>query len=319
MASGSAPRVLVTGAAGFIGSHLVARLLHEGCEVVGLDDLSTGHRENLPSAETPHFRFVEGNLCDAALSRSLCTGVAAILHQAAHNSVQRSFARPREALTVNLLGCLTLLEAARDTGVERFIYASSSSVYGPHSRTPCREQDAVMPRSPYAVSKLAMETLAQTFSAEYQLMTIGLRYFNVFGPRQSVCSEYGAVVPRFIKSCLRGEPAEIFGNGMAARDFTYVENIVDANLRALRADASLSGRVYNVGCGAAHTVMSLYELIAEQLGPVPPPVLSQARRGDARSSLADLSAAQSELGYRPLIDLKAGLVQTIAWYREHLS
>lgn len=316
-------RILVTGAAGFIGSHLVERLLAEGYEVIGLDDLSTGKRENLPSPGTPGFRFVEGDVCDPVLSRALCKGVSAVLHQAAHNSALRSFAHPRETLRVNLFGSLTLLEAARDAGVERIVYASSSSVYGPQSQVPSSEQVKGMPRSPYAVSKLAAEELAQTFSAEYQLVTIGLRYFNVFGPRQSICSEYGAVVPRFINACLQGEAPVIYGDGSAARDFTYVDNVVDANMQALRAESGLSGRVFNIGCGTSHTVMSLYELIAEQLAKqihvVPTPVLGRARPGDARGSLADLRAATRELGYRPRIDLRAGLVPTIAWYKERLS
>ncbi len=319
MAGNGIARILVTGAAGFIGSHLVERLLAENYEVVGLDDFSTGRQENLPPIGTPRFHFVRGDLCDPTLCRMLCEGVSAVLHQAAHNSALRSFSRPRESLMVNLLGLLTLLEAARDAGVQRVVYASSSSVYGPQSQVPCREQDRCMPRSPYAISKLAAEELAQTFSAEYQLVTIGLRYFNVFGPRQSTCGEYGAVVPRFIKACLRGDAPVIFGDGSAARDFTYIENVVDANLRALLAETTLSGRVYNIGCGTAHTIKSLYDQIAEQLGPVPLPVFDQGRRGDARSSLADLSAAMSDLGYRPRFDLLSGLIPTIAWYKETLS
>lgn len=319
MAGSVAARVVVTGAAGFIGSHLVERLLIEGYEVIAVDDLSSGQRQNLPAGGTPRFRFVQGDVCDEALSRELCDGAAAVFHQAARSSVSRSFARPRDALTVNTLGCLSLLEAARAAGVPRFIYASSSSVYGPSGQGPCCEQSPVRPRSPYAVSKLAAEELARTFSEQYQLMTIGLRYFNVFGPRQLAHGEYAAVVPRFITACLRGDSPVIYGDGSAARDFTYVDNVVDANLCALRAEALLGGRIYNIGCGAAHTVTALYEHIAQRIQPGPAPIYAPERPGDVRSSLADLRAAAAELGYRPRVDLHAGLALTISWYKERLE
>lgn len=312
-------RVLVTGAAGFIGSHLVDQLLLEGYEVTGLDDLSSGERKNLPADSIPGFRFVQGDICNSALLKELCRGVSAVVHQAARSSVQRSFARPMEALTVNTLGCLSLLEAARDAGVERFVYASSSSVYGPQGQSPCSEEYPARPRSPYAVSKLAAEELAHTFSAEYKLMTIGLRYFNVFGPRQSATSQYAAVVPRFVTACLRGESPIIHGDGSISRDFTYIENVVHANLLALRVMGNPKSRVYNVGCGNAHTIFALYQHVARELGSGPSPIFAPERPGDVRHSLADLRLATAELGYRPRFDLRSGLGPTIAWYKQCMA
>jgi len=308
-------RALVTGGAGFIGSHLVERLLADGHEVVVLDDLSAGSLDNLPSHQ--RLTFVEGDIRDADRCAAACKGVTNVLHQAARNSVPRSIAHPQAALEVNVTGSFNLLRAAVDAGAKRFIYASSSSVYGADPRLPKQESHAPAAMSPYAATKAAVEQLARSWWHAYGLPTVGLRYFNVFGPRQDPAGAYAAVVPRFVVAALQGEPATIYGDGESGRDFTFVDNVVAANLRALEAPASCFGQVYNVALGQRITVSQLHRAIGEAAGHYLPAQHTPPRRGDVRNSLADPSAAMSALGFLPEVAFEEGIQRTVAWYRKH--
>lgn len=305
---------LVTGGAGFIGSHIVEELIRRGERVRVLDNFSTGRRGNLaPVLE--HVDLVEGDLCDLATVRRAVEGVDYVLHQAALASVQRSVDDPLAAHTANATGTLHLLMAARDAGVKRVVYASSSSVYGDSPVLPKQEDHLPRPKSPYAVSKLAGEYYCQTFTGLYELETVSLRYFNVFGPRQDPTSQYAAVIPLFITAMLRGAAPTVYGDGGQSRDFTYVANVVHANLLAATAPG-VAGRVFNVACGQRYTLLDLIAALNGTLGARIAPVHSAPRPGDVRHSLADVTAAQEVLGYRTEVDFHEGLRRTVAWYRE---
>lgn len=307
-------RVLVTGAAGFIGSHITRALLAEGHEVIGLDDLSTGFRHNLPTA--PRWRFIEGDIRDPACCSAAMQGVSGVVHLAGRNSVPRSLADPQSAVEVNIVGGLNLLQAARAAGVHRFVYASSSSVYGDDPRLPKVETQFRRPLSPYAATKASFEHLAGAWTTSWGLPCIGLRFFNVFGPRQSPKGAYAAVVPRFVTAALSGEQPTIFGDGSYSRDFTYVGNVVHAAQLALVAPEEAAGAILNVACGGRVSVLSLWEAIAQEAGVDITPNFAPTRTGDMPHSQADITEAQRLLGFAPVVDFAEGIQQTMRWFQE---
>jgi nucleoside-diphosphate-sugar epimerase len=306
-------RYVVTGGAGFIGSHLVEHLVDAGHEVVVLDDFSTGRRENLASV-MGRIEVVEGSVTDPAACERAIAGADYVLHQAALPSVQRSIDDPATSHAVNATGTLNVLLAARDAGVRRVVYASSSSSYGDSKELPKRETMVPRPLSPYAVSKLAGEAYCRAFSASFGLETIALRYFNVFGPRQDPNSPYGAAIPKFIAAALAGERPTIFGDGEQTRDFTFVANVVRANLLACEAPSSATGEVYNVGCGSRVTINELWWRIRELVGASVESVHAPARPGDVRDSLASLDRIREALGYEPVVPLAEGLRRTVEYF-----
>jgi nucleoside-diphosphate-sugar epimerase len=298
--------VLVTGGAGFIGSHLVDALLARGARVRVLDNLSTGRRENLAAcADRIDFRL--GDIRDPDACRGSMEGAAYVFHQAALGSVPRSLEDPATTIDVNVSGTARVFDAARRAGVRRVVFASSSSVYGDSARLPKREGEEGRPLSPYALSKQIDERLAQTFQACYGIEIVGLRYFNVYGPRQSPEGAYAAVIPKFFHACLNGEAPVIFGDGRQSRDFTYVEDAAAANLLAAGADAGCCGRAYNVAGGRATSLLELARLVGKISGSSKEPRHAAARPGDVRHSLADLTHAKSSLGYTPGFGLPQGL------------
>lgn len=303
---------LVTGGAGFIGSHVVERLVTLGHQVRVLDDLSEGRRENL-AAVWNRIEFVEGDLRDPEIVRRAVRDMDYVLHQAALRSVPRSVEDPMTTTAVNVLGTVNLLQAAREAGVRRVVFASSSSVYGETSELPLRESQPPRPISPYAVSKLAGEQYCAVFTKLYGLETVSLRYFNVFGPRQDPRSEYAAVIPRFILAALRGEPLEIHGDGLQSRDFTYVENVVEANLRAAT-QSGIAGEVFNIGCGQRYSVLEVKGHLERILGRSLPARHTSPRKGDVRHTQADMSKAEAMLGYRPLVSFEEGLRRTVEFF-----
>jgi nucleoside-diphosphate-sugar epimerase len=308
---------LVTGGAGFIGSHLVEELVRRGRAVRVLDNLSTGHRRNL-AAVADRIDFVEGDILDPVAVRAAMQGVRHVFHQAALRSVPRSVDDPQSSNRVNVEGTLNILMAARDAGVDRVVYASSSSVYGRTDVLPLTETQAPAPVSPYAVSKLAGEYYCQVFTRVYGLSTVGLRYFNVFGPRQDPASQYAAVVPRFIAGAFRGESLEIHGDGLQSRDFTYVGNVVAANCLAAEAERA-SGEAFNVACGHQHTLMDIVERLKGLNGADGAPLRwhhTPDRPGDVRHTRADIAKAQRLLGYEVLTGFDDGLARTIASMRD---
>ncbi len=313
---------LVTGGGGFIGSHITERLLSEGHDVRVLDNFSTGKTENLElprgSGRWGRLDVMPGDITDGALVTRAMSGVQWVFHQAAIPSVPRSVADPIASNHANVTGTLTLLTAARDAGVKRFIYASSSSVYGESPALPKVETMTPAPLSPYAVSKLTGEYYAGVFHRLYGLPTVGLRYFNVFGPRQDPGSEYAAVVPKFITAIAKGQPPTIFGDGEQTRDFTYVSNAVDANLKAATASESAFGGSYNVACGARISLLELVAMINGLLGASVTPRHTEARAGDVKHSLAGIEAARAQLGYEPRVGVEEGLAQTAAWFQKRL-
>jgi nucleoside-diphosphate-sugar epimerase len=310
-------RALVTGAAGFIGSHLAARLVSEGHDVVGLDDLSDGAAENLDRA--PGIRFVRADLRDAGAVRSAAAGVEVVFHQGAKRSVPRSIREPELFTAVNVLGTLHVLLAARDIGA-RVVSASSSSVYGDQRDYPLVESMPLLPRSPYAASKLAAEAYCRAFTVSMGVPTVSLRYFNVYGPGQNPGSEYAAVVPRFGLACLTGERPVIHGDGEQARDFTYIDDVVEANLLAARADEDAHGLTFNIGGGEEPTsVNDVLRIVAELTGVSPDPVYEPPREGDVRRTEADVSLARELLGYDPTVGMRLGLQRTVEHLRATLE
>jgi nucleoside-diphosphate-sugar epimerase len=307
--------VLVTGGAGFIGSHLVEQLVARGARVRVLDDFSTGRRENIePWLE--RIELHEASVADPEACARACEGVRYVLHQAALPSVQRSVGDPRATHEACATGTLNVLHSASRAGVRRFVYAGSSSAYGDTPTLPKREDMASNPRSPYAVAKLAGEHYAQVFPKLFGLETVVLRYFNVFGPRQDPRSTYSAVIPLFIDAALDGRAPVINGDGGQTRDFTYVDNVVDANFRACFAPAGgVAGEVFNVGCGERISVGRLWEEIRAILGVDIEALTGPARPGDVRDSLADLTKIRARLGYEARVPLSEGLERTVAWLR----
>ena len=304
---------LVTGGAGFIGSHLCRRLLASGCAVRVLDDLSSGRRENL-AALAGEVDLVEGDLRDDALVSAALAGVDYVLHHAAVASVQTSIERPRFEQEVNAVGTLQLFEAARRAGVRRVVFAASAASYGNDPTGPKREEMLPAPESPYAISKIAGEYYARVYSSLYGLEVVCLRYFNVFGPRQDPSSPYSGVISIFAERMLAGAAPTVFGDGGQSRDFVYVDNVVEANMRAC-ATPGIAGRVYNIGCGRSASLLELVAALNRVLGTAIEPEFAPARPGDVRISLADITRAQRELGYEPVVHFEQGLEQTLAWMR----
>ncbi len=318
---------LVTGAAGFIGSHLAETLLRLGQRVAGLDNLATGRRANLAEVEKnvgaetwANFRFIEGDIRDPAACQAACAGTDYVLHQAALGSVPRSLERPQDTHSANVDGFVNMLIAARDAGVQRLVYASSSSVYGDSPVLPKSEAHIGQPLSPYAASKWINEIYAAVFARCYALPVVGLRYFNVFGPRQDPDGPYAAVIPRWMAALLRGENIAIFGDGETSRDFCYVANAVQANLLAAAASGDDAlGQAFNVAVSGRTSLNTLFALLKEKLSARRPgPVASVAeyrefRAGDVRHSQADISKAERLLGYAPTHGLSEGLDETVAW------
>lgn len=307
-------RYLVTGGAGFIGSHLVAALLERGHRVRVIDDLSTGRLEHLAPFQA-RIEFQRASVLDEAAVAEAVAGMDAIFHEAAVPSVPRSISDPMTSHMANATGTLRLLLAAREAGVPRIIYGSSSSVYGDTPALPKVETMTPQPLSPYAISKLAGEHYCAVFARLFGRATVSLRYFNVFGPRQDPASQYAAVVPRFVTALLRDERPTIFGDGLQSRDFTYVANVVQANLLAAEAKG-LNGQVVNVATNRRYTLLDLLTTLNRLLGTEIAPVHAAPRPGDVRHSQADIRAAETLLAYRPQVDFREGLRRTLAWYRE---
>lgn len=310
--------VLVTGGAGFIGSNIVTYLLAHGVKKVRvLDNLSNGFLRNLEAFKNnPAFEFMEGDITVMDNCNKACEGIDLVTHQAALGSVPRSIKNPLATSEANTTGFLNMLLAARDAGVKRFVYASSSSVYGDSTASPKKEENLGNPLSPYAVSKLTNELYARVFSMHYGIETIGLRYFNVFGPNQDPNGPYAAAIPLFMNSLLFGKDAVIYGDGAQTRDFTFVENAVQANIRALfTTNNEALNRVYNVAVSEAVSVNNLYETIATIAGNNKKPEYVAERKGDIKNSLADISLAVKYLGYAPRYKYKDGLSITVNWFK----
>ena len=306
---------LITGGAGFIGSHLAHALLERGDAVRVLDNFETGYRANLAGI-AGQVDLIEADLRDADAVLHACHGVDFVLHQAALPSVPRSVREPRPSHTINIDGTFNLLEAARLAGVRRVAYAASSSAYGNQPGFPRVETMVPEPISPYAVQKLTGELYMQSYGRVFGLETVSLRYFNIFGPRQDPRSPYSGVMARFAMQMLRGETPTIFGDGEQGRDFTYVDNVVAANLQALAAPAErVAGRVFNIACGERHTLNETYTQLAHLLNRHEPPVYGPPRDGDVRDSHADISAAREAFGYEVRVGFEEGLRRTVAWYR----
>jgi UDP-N-acetylglucosamine 4-epimerase len=329
----ASPRTwLVTGVAGFIGSNLLEALLRFNQTVRGLDNFATGHRRNLEEVrrrvspeQWARFQFIEGDVRDLSACQQACAGVDYVLHQAALGSVPRSIQDPVTSTEVNVNGTLHMLIAARDQRVRRLVYASSSSVYGDHPGLPKVEDQIGQPLSPYAASKLTNELYAGVFARCYGLEVIGLRYFNVFGPRQDPEGPYAAVIPKWIAALIRHEPVHIYGDGQTSRDFCYVDNVVQANLlAATTTNPEAVGQVYNVAVGQRTTLNELFQCLQQLLAPDFPavrsrqPVYADFRPGDVRHSLADISKASRLLGYAPTHSLADGLKAALDWYKQNV-
>ncbi len=307
--------VLVTGGAGFIGSHLVDALLKVNARVRVFDDFSTGRQENLAHCQAK-LESIEGDIREAEICRDACRDIQIVFHQAALGSVPRSLEDPATTIAVNVLGTANILAAACDAGVRRVVYASSSSVYGDSEKLPKREGAEGRPLSPYAASKRMAEQLAVVFFQCYGLPSVGLRYFNVYGPRQDPSGPYAAVIPRFFKACYSGDPMQIYGDGEQSRDFTYVADAVEANLLAARAPDNACGSAYNVATGEQTTVTRLAKVISRLAGSArKEPVFEPPRAGDVRHSLADLELSREQMGYDPRYDLAKGLAASRDHYR----
>jgi len=312
--TGRMARILVTGAAGFIGSHLAEACLRRGDTVRGLDDFSTGRRGNL-AGFAGEMELMEASLLDRDALQRACDGVEIVFHQAAIPSVPRSVRDPRTSHLANIDGTFNLLEAARAAGVRRVVYAGSSSAYGNQPGQPRVETMAPAPISPYAVQKLTGELYLQSYWQVFGMETVTLRYFNIFGPRQAADSPYSGVIAKWIVQRMRGERPVIFGDGEQGRDFTFVENAVSANLLAAETAAGrVAGRVFNVACGARHTLMAVDHVLRGLLGG-PEAAHAPGRLGDVRDSEAEIDAARRAFGYEPRVDLREGLRRTVAWYR----
>ena len=312
-------RFLVTGGAGFIGSNLCEAILKLGYRVRCLDDLSTGKQANVDLfAGNPGYEFVKGDIKDYETCLKACEGIDYVLNQAAWGSVPRSIEMPLFYCANNIQGTLNMMEAARRQGVKKFVYASSSSVYGDEPNLPKRESREGNLLSPYALTKRCDEEWAKQYTRHYGLATIGLRYFNVFGRRQDPNGAYAAVIPKFIKMLLNGDRPTINGDGRQSRDFTYIENVIEANLKACLAPAEADGEAFNIAYGGREYLIDIYNALTKALGVSIEPNFGPDRKGDIKHSNADISKARRLLGYEPDYDFKRGLDEAIAWYRENL-
>lgn len=310
---------LVTGGAGFIGSNLCEAILNMGCRVRCLDDLSTGKQANVDLfLDHPNYEFLKGDIKDPATCMKACEGATYVLHQAAWGSVPRSIEMPQFYCANNIMGTLNMLEAARQNGVRKFVYASSSSVYGDEPNLPKKEGREGNLLSPYAVTKRCDEEWAKQYTMHYGLPTIGMRYFNVFGRRQDPEGAYAAVIPKFIKLLLSGERPTINGDGRQSRDFTYIENVIEANLKACLAGTEADGQAFNIAYGGREYLIEIYHGLTKALGVEVEPGFGPDRAGDIKHSNADISKARALLGYDPDWDFQRGIQAAIAWYKENL-
>lgn len=311
---------LVTGGAGFIGSNLCEAILNLGYQVRCLDDLSTGSLKNTASfAERRGYTFIRGSITDMDICKRACEGVDYVLHEAAWGSVPRSIEMPLHYEEVNIKGTLNMMEAARCTGVKKFVYASSSSVYGDHPDLPKIEGQEGNLLSPYALTKRVNEEYGRLYHHLYGLDTYGLRYFNVFGRRQNPDGPYAAVIPKFIKALLSDTPPVIYGDGTQSRDFTYIENVIEANLKACQAKHELGGEIFNVAYGGRESILAVYSKLCVLLGKDIEPEFRPSRAGDIQHSNADISKARELIGYAPEYDFERGLAEAINWYYENLE
>lgn len=311
---------LITGVAGFIGSNLAEAILNLGYQVRGIDNFSTGKKENIEEfLKNPKFTFIEGDICDLETCRKACQGVTYVLNQAALGSVPRSMKFPTLYTQNNILGTHNMMQAAVENGIQKFVYASSSSVYGDSKELPKREGKEGNVLSPYALTKKVDEELAKLYYEAFGLKTIGLRYFNVFGKRQDPFSTYAAVIPIFVKKILDGEAPVINGDGETSRDFTYIENVIQANLKACLATEEACGRAYNIAFGERATLNELYNKIASLLNSDIKPIYGPERAGDIKHSLADISNTKKYLKYYPECSMSEGLELAIDWYKKYLK
>jgi UDP-glucose 4-epimerase len=310
-------RIVITGGAGFIGSALARALVARGDDVLVLDNFSSGKRENLKDVSTG-LAVVEGDILDASVLDRAFAGADVVFHEAAIPSVPRSLAAPLASHNANATGTLNVLEAARRCQVRRVVYAGSSSAYGEPPGLPVVESMAPAPLSPYAASKLAGEHYCRVYARVFGVQAVILRYFNVFGPRQDPNSQYAAVIPRFITAALQGQPATVFGDGEQSRDFCFIDNVVEANLRAADADG-VSGKIFNIACGTGTSLNRVLALLGESLARPIAARHEPARAGDVRHSLADIAQAKAMLGYTAAVDFPTGLQRTLAWFRQQRS
>lgn len=311
---------LVTGAAGFIGSNLCEALLNKGCKVKALDDLSTGKQENIDLfLDNPNYTFIKGDIKDLDVCLKACEGVDYVLHQAAWGSVPRSLEMPLFYNKNNIEGTLNMLEAARQNGVKKFVYASSSSVYGDEPNLPKTEGREGNLLSPYALTKRCDEEWAKLYTKFYGLDTYGMRYFNVFGRRQDPDGAYAAVIPKFLKQLMHGETPTINGDGKQSRDFTYIDNVIEANLKACLAPHEAAGEAFNIAYGGREFLIDIYYGLTKALGVNIEPNFGPDRKGDIKHSNADISKAKKLLGYDPDYSFEDGIQLAIDWYKENLG
>lgn len=310
---------LVTGGAGFIGSNLCEAILKMGYKVICLDNLSTGKRENIELfLDNPNYKFIEGDITDYDTCLKACNGVDYVLNQAAWGSVPRSIEMPLYYEKVNIGGTLNMMEAARQTNVKKFVYASSSSVYGDHPILPKVEGQEGNLLSPYALTKRVDEEYGKMYKKLYNLDTYGMRYFNVFGRRQDPNGAYAAVIPKFLKQLMNDEAPTINGDGRQSRDFTYIDNVIEANLKACLASSEVAGEAYNVAFGGREYLIDIYYNLCSSLGKNIEPVFGPDRKGDIKHSNADISKARKFLGYDPEYNFSDGIKLAIEWYKENL-
>ena len=310
---------LVTGGAGFIGSNLCEAILKMGYKVICLDNLSTGKRENIELfLDNPNYKFIEGDITDYDTCLKACNGVDYVLNQAAWGSVPRSIEMPLYYEKVNIGGTLNMMEAARQTNVKKFVYASSSSVYGDHPILPKVEGQEGNLLSPYALTKRVDEEYGKMYKKLYNLDTYGMRYFNVFGRRQDPNGAYAAVIPKFLKQLMNDEAPTINGDGRQSRDFTYIDNVIEANLKACLASSEVAGEAYNVAFGGREYLIDIYNDLCSSLGKNIEPVFGPDRKGDIKHSNADISKARKFLGYDPEYNFSDGIKLAIEWYKENL-
>ena len=310
---------LVTGGAGFIGSNLCEAILNLGYKVRCLDDLSTGSQENVNMfLDNPNYEFIKGDIKDLETCLKACNGVDYVLNQAAWGSVPRSIEMPLYYCANNIMGTLNMMEAARQCGVKKFVYASSSSVYGDEPNLPKTEERVGNLLSPYALTKRCDEEWGRQYTLHYGLDTYGLRYFNVFGKRQNPNGAYAAVIPKFIKQLLSGERPTINGDGKQSRDFTYIENVIEANLKACLASHEAAGQAYNIAYGGREYLIDIYYSLTKSLNVKTEPFFGRDRKGDIKHSNADISKAKTLLGYDPEYSFEKGLSEAIDWYKENL-
>lgn len=313
-------KFLVTGSAGFIGSNLVEAILKLGYKVRGLDNFSTGKRENVEEfIDNPNYEFIEGDIRDLETCMTACEGIDFVLNQAAWGSVPRSIEMPLFYEEVNIKGTLNMMEAARQNEIKKFVYASSSSVYGDEPNLPKKEGREGNLLSPYALTKMVDEEYGKLYTKLYGLDTYGLRYFNVFGRRQNPNGVYAAVIPRFIKQLMNNEPPTINGDGRQSRDFTYIENVIEANLKACAASHEAAGQSYNIAFGGREYLIDIYDKLCKALGKDIRPIFGPERKGDIKHSNADIIKAKKMLGYNPDWSFKRGIMEAINWYRADLG